>query len=339
MSRSLTTVIILRVVQQVSCPAMNKNRFVVGVDGGGSKTVALIADESGRIHGRGESGSSNYHNVGADAAGGAIKKAVKEAQIQAGLGGKFLSTSVVALAAIDCSNDKKIAQRFVQKTSIARKNFVVHDSIAAIYASTRGEPGVIVNSGTGSVAAGINRHGQYARAGGWGYILDDEGSGYDIGRKGLNYAFKSLDGRVPATKLVTIFKRFFGVKNLEDALERIYTDGLTVEEIAHLAPFVSKAAHNDQVSRQIVRAAGVELAKLVCAVSRQLRMTNERFTVTIVGGSFKSGRNLLRPFEASIKKECPHVRINKLKIEPVNGAVLLALSVLHNGEDVIRKLQ
>jgi N-acetylglucosamine kinase len=320
-------------------PAMNKNRFVVGVDGGGSKTVALLADENGRIHGRGESGSSNYHNIGTDAAGRAIKKAVKEAQTQAGRSGKFLSTSVVALAAIDCDHDKKVTQHFVQKTKIARKNFVVHDSVAALYASTRGKPGVIVNSGTGSVAAGINRHGQYARAGGWGYILDDEGSAYDIGRKGLNYAFRSLDGRTPATSLVTIFKRFFGVKNLEDVLERIYTDGLTVEEIAHLAPLVSKAAHSDQVSRQIVNAAGVELAKLVCAVSRQLKMTNERFTVTIVGGSFKSGRNLLRPFEASIRKECPHVRISKLKIEPVNGAVLLALSVLHNGENVIRKLR
>src|SRR5208283_4266980 len=281
MSRSLTTVIILRVVQQVSCPAMNKNRFVVGVDGGGSKTVALIADERGRIYGRGESGPSNYHNIGANAAGRAIKKAVKEAQTQAGLIDKVLLTSVVALAAIDCTNDKKIAQRFVQKTKIARKNFVVHDSIAALYASTRGEPGVIVISGTGCVAAGINRHGQYARAGGWGYLIDDEGSAYDIGRKGLNYAFKSLDGRVPDTKLVAIFKRFFGVKNLEDALERIYS-GLTVREIAHLAPLVSKAAHTDKVSRQIVNTAGVELAKLVCAVSRQLRMTNERFTVSIV---------------------------------------------------------
>jgi len=318
---------------------MNKNRFVVGVDGGGSKTVALIADERGRIYGRGESGSSNYHNIGANAAGRAIKKAVKEAQTQAGLIDTLPSTSVVALAAIDCSHDKKIAHHFVQKTRIARKNYVVHDSIAALYASTRGEPGVIVISGTGCVAAGINRHGQYARAGGWGYLLDDEGSAYDIGRKGLNYAFRSLDGRVPNTKLVPIFKRFFGVKNLEDALGRIYSGGLTVREIAHLAPLVSKAAHNDRVSRQIVNTAGVELAKLVCAVSRQLRMTNERFTVSIVGGNFKSGKNLLQPFEADIRKECPHVRISKLKIEPVNGALLLALLVLHNGESVIRKLQ
>jgi len=318
---------------------MVNSRFVVGVDGGGSKTVALIADERGRIYGRGETGSSNYHNIGAKAAGVAIKRAVRSAQNQAGLSGKSISTSVVALAAIDCANDRKIAERFVQKIKIATKNFVVHDSVAALYASTRGEPGVIVISGTGCVAAGINKHGRYARVGGWGYILGDEGSAYDIGRKGLNYAFRSLDGMVPPTKLVTIFKRFFGVKNLEDTLERIYTEGFTVKEIAHLAPLVSKAARHDRVSRQIVKTAGVELAKLVCAVAQQLRMTDERFTVAIVGGNFRSGRYLLRPFEASIREKCPYVKIIKLKTEPVNGAVLLALSVLHNGDNVIHRLR
>lgn len=311
---------------------------ILGIDGGGSKTVALVADENGRVLGRGETGPSNYHNIGVNAAGRAIKKAVEEAQAQAGLKGRIPEVAVVALAAIDCATDKRIARRFVQRLAIARKSFVIHDSIAALYASTRGKPGVIVISGTGCVAAGINKHGQYARAGGWGYIIDDEGSAYDMGRQGIKYAFKSLDGRIPNTELVQIFKRVFHVKNLDDAMERIYVEGLSVEEIAHFAPLVSKAARHDQVSRQIVNKAGLELAKLVRAVATRLRMTDEQFTVSIVGGNFKSGRNLLRPFELSIREECPHVRISKLRAEPVSGALLIALSVLRKGESEISKI-
>ncbi len=313
---------------------MIKNRYVVGVDGGGSKTVALVATENGKILGRGEAGPSNYHNIGPIAAGRAITKAVREAQSNAGLMKKKPELAVVALAAIDSPIDLKLANGFVRQTGIARKFAVVHDSIAALYASTRGKPGIIVISGTGCVAAGINKNGHYARAGGWGHLIGDEGSAYDIGRKGLNYAFKSLDGMIPTTKLVPIFKRVFHVKHLEDSLEKIYVTGFSVEEIAHLAPRISNAAQYDAVSRQIVSDAGLDLAKLVRAVARRLEMTDDQFSVAIVGGNFRSGMNLLAPFEASIKEECVHARITRLRVEPVKGAVLLGLSMLHEDRKV-----
>src|SRR3989304_5963934 len=159
------------------------SRFVVGVDGGGTKTVALVGTVRGRVLGRSESGSSNYHNVGPIAASKAISRAVIEAQRQAGLVGRKAEIAVVALAAVDSVKDRMAAERFVRAAKIARKSIVVHDSLGALYAATRGSPGIVIISGTGCVAAGINKAGKHCRASGWGYIVDDEGSGYDIGRE------------------------------------------------------------------------------------------------------------------------------------------------------------
>ena len=170
-------------------------RYVIGIDGGATKTVALIGTENGKILGRGESGSSNYHNIGTTAASAAIKRAVREALRQARIVGSNPDVAIVALAAINSPRDLAIAHRFVRATKIASRTLVVHDSVAALQAATHGKPGIVVISGTGCVAAGINREGNYIRAGGWGYLIDDEGSAYDIGKKALRSAFRMRDGR------------------------------------------------------------------------------------------------------------------------------------------------
>ncbi len=298
--------------------------YVVGVDGGATKTVALLGDEHSRIFGRGESGSSNYHNVGIPLAVKAIRGAVRAAQERAGVLGTP-EIAVVALAGIDSPRDRVIARRFVRDAKIARESFVVHDSVAALEAATRGKPGIIVISGTGCVAAGINSGGEYRRAGGWGYLAGDEGSGYDIGRKALMAAYRALDGSGQPTGLTNAFKRRFRVGALEDALPEIYSNGMTVDEIARLAPLISRMASKDRVSRQILSNAGIALAELVCAVARRLRMAHVPLTVSTVGGVFKAGRYLTDSFTAKVRNECPFAKIVRPRIEPATGAFSLAL--------------
>lgn len=297
---------------------------MVGVDGGASKTVALVGTVEGEVLGRGETGSSNYHNVGPTVAGKAIKNAVLAAQEKAGLSGTVPKTAVVALAAINSRKDRRVTSRFVRLTRIAKTSFVIHDSVAALYAATQGEPGIIVISGTGSAAAGINRSGEYVRVSGWGYLVDDEGSAYDVGRKALTAAFRNLDGRNPNTKLTRILKRRFGVKSLEEILNTIYTKDWGVEEIASLAPLVSTAAKTDKVCRNILKQSGISLAQLAVTAAKRLRMTRSKFPVATVGGNFKSGRYLLEPFASRVKLECPHARVRGLDIEPAKGAFWLA---------------
>jgi N-acetylglucosamine kinase len=142
-----------------------------------------------------------------------------------------------------------------------------------------------------------------------------------------------LDGRARPTNLISILKRNFQVKMLEDALSLIYANGVSVEEVARLASLVSRAASRDKVCKEILNNAGITLAELACAVARRLCMTDDSFKVATVGGSFKSGRHLLKPFTARIKSECPRARVIRLKVEPARGAFLLAASELLNRSD------
>jgi len=316
---------------------LKAHRYVIGVDGGATKTVALIGSENGKILGRGESGSSNYHNIGTTAASMAIKRAVTEAQKQARIRWSNPEIAVVALAAVDSPRDRATALRFVRAAKIARTNIVVHDSVAALHAATHGRPGIIVISGTGCVAAGINKAGNYVRAGGWGCLIDDEGSAYDIGIKALRSAFRMLDGRAPKTKLASMLKRRFRVKTLEDALSLVYSNKFGVDGIAGLTPLVSKLASSDRVCRGILNDAGVSLAELTCVVAKELRMKRDPLAITLVGGTFKAGRYLLQPFQARVRKECPLAKVEIMNIEPVLGAFSLAVFELQTREPPVRE--
>jgi N-acetylglucosamine kinase-like BadF-type ATPase len=305
-------------------------RYVLGVDGGATKTVALIGTEDGKILGRGQSGSSNYHNVGVRAASLSVRRAVADARKQAKIRSNSVRVAVVALAAADSNRDRANVLRFVRQMKIARKSVVVHDTLAALQAATGGRPGIIVISGTGCVAAGVNGAGRYVRVGGWGYVIDDEGSGYDIGTKALRSAFRTIDGRAPYTRLTPSLKRRFQVGRLEDALNAIYSGELGVNGVAALAPLVSRLAPVDRVCRDILSRAGESLAELSCAVAKQLGMTHDAFPIALVGGTFKAGSYLLRPLVTTVRKECPRANVKILKVEPALGALSLAVKEFQN---------
>jgi N-acetylglucosamine kinase-like BadF-type ATPase len=313
----------------------DRRSYILGIDGGATKTVALLGDEHGKTLGRGETGSSNYHNIGPLAASKALRRAARAAQTNANTL-RLPDIAVVALAGIDSTKHRNVALRFVRSSRIARSTYVVHDSIAALRAATRGQPGIIVIAGTGCIAAGINAEGNYARAGGWGYLVDDEGSAYDIGHKALAAAFRYLDGRGAPTKLAAIFNRRFKVEVLSDAMNKIYRE-LTVDDVAALAPLVSSMAPYDNVSRQILNDAGVGLAELVGAVAKRLSMTRNQFVISTVGGTFHAGRYLSQPFMKRIRKRCPLARVVVRKIDPASGALSLAYCELQRRRSLARK--
>jgi N-acetylglucosamine kinase-like BadF-type ATPase len=326
----------LQVIIAISI-GLKTRRYAIGVDGGATKTVALIGTEKGEILGRGESGSSNYHNVGTDAASKAIKIAVSRARKRARIRESYSDIGVIALAAVNSPRDLATARDFVRAAEIAPRVFVVHDSVAALHAATHGKPGIVVISGTGCMAAGINKAGRYVRAGGWGYIIDDEGSAYDIGTKALRSAFRTLDGRTPRTKLASALRRRFRVKMLENASPLIYSAEFGIDSIAGLTPLVSKLAPSDEVCREILRNSGVALAGLTCVVAKQLGIEHDAFSIALVGGTFKAGRYLLQPFRARVRKECPRAEVLIMKTEPVLGALALAVSELQEPQITTRK--
>lgn len=306
--------------------------WVLGLYGGGSKTVALVANEKGRVLGRGESGPSNYHTAGLAGAGGALQMAVDTAIADAGLVNQALATAFFALAGVDRPTDRQVMSAVVARLGLTCPVNMDHDAVAALAGATSGQPGVVVMAGTGAIAYGEDAQGARARSGGYGPLLGDEGSGYDIGRKALMAALRAEDGRSPATGLTVKLKKRFMLDRMTDLIHLVYGSPAPLQrpEIASLSPLVVEAAREgDGIAKEILRVAGRELGLSAAAVLKQLNWDGAK-TVQVAGsgGVFAAGNLLALPMQQVVHSVCPQAQICQPQHTPAYGAVLLGLRSL-----------
>ena len=300
--------------------------LVSGVDGGATKTVAVVGRLDGTLLAFARSSSSNYHNIGAGNAAKSIRMSVVAACRHAQASTSKLETVVMGLAGMDCPRDFRIGQRVADLTDVGKRRIVVHDSVIALYAATLGRPGIVVNAGTGSFAAGIDADGRTIRAGGWGNIIDDEGSAYDIGRLGIRATLRALDGTERKTAIGKLLVRKFKLHALEDIIHEVYKKPMTVEEISSISKLVAQAAVNgDQAARNIFVYEGRALANFVSTIARRLDITRSKPDIYCTGGVFKAGPVLLNPFRRELRKTVPRFVLRHPRFEPVIGAFILAL--------------
>lgn len=299
---------------------------LAGIDGGATKTVAVIGTPQGILLRSAQSSSSNYHNVGIRKAAWSIRDAVQKACKPEGVPIKSIDIAVMGLAAMDSPTDFVAGRRVAGIAGVGKRQIVRHDSVIALYAATLGRPGIVVNAGTGSFAAGIDRRGRVIRAGGWGNVVDDEGSAYDIGKLAIRAALRSIDGREKETILTRLLKREFRLRELEDIVYEIYSRPMTVDELSAVSGLVAKAAvSGDRVARGIFEYEGRVLANLVAAIARRLGMTESKPDIYCIGGVFKAGNILLGPFRKELRRSIPRFIIRQPGFEPVVGAFILAL--------------
>ncbi|HYG58673.1 MAG TPA: BadF/BadG/BcrA/BcrD ATPase family protein [Symbiobacteriaceae bacterium] len=303
--------------------------WVLGLDGGGTKTVALVANERGRVLGRGESGPANYHTAGLERAAEHIQQACSNAITDAGLVTQALSSACLALAGVDRTSDRQVMAGIVARLGLTCPVLLENDAAAALTGATGGRPGVVVVAGTGSIAFGEDEKGHRARAGGYGPLLGDEGSGYDIGRKGLIAALRAEDGRSPHTVLVERIKQRFMLESMTDMINLVYGNPAPLQrpEIAGLAPMVVEAAREgDSISREILRVAGRELGLCAAAVLQRLQWDSGAAVPVAGSGSvFAAGSLLALPMEQVIRSVCPRAEMTQPKHTAAYGSVLLAL--------------
>lgn len=252
----------------------------LGIDGGGSKTLAVIVDDVGYEWGRGVAGSSNHEVVGLDRAVVAIHDAVGKATIAAHTD-LPLAAAWIGLAGIDHPRDLKMLAPAVR--SFAATVRISNDAELVLSALPR-QVGVAVISGTGSIALGRDAQGTLARVGGWGHVLGDEGSGFGIGREALQCAVRAADGRGPATALLDSILRHWHLPAPESLLERVYPT-FDKTAIAALAPLVLALARDgDPMARRIEAQAANELALAVMTVARRLGFVAGPLPVAFGGG-------------------------------------------------------
>jgi N-acetylglucosamine kinase-like BadF-type ATPase len=222
--------------------------------------------------------------------------------------------------------DFRAGQRVAGLTGLGKRRIVVHDSVIAIYAATLGRPGIVVNAGTGSFAAGIGLDGKPIRASGWGNIIDDEGSAYDIGRRAMRASLRALDGTERKTTIAKLLVRKFRLDSLEDIVYEVHNKPMSTREISSISKLVAQAALNgDQVARGIFAYEGRAMASFVSAIARRLEMTQSKPDIYCTGGVFKAGPVLLNPFKRELRKSVLHFTLRHPRFEPVIGAFILAL--------------
>jgi N-acetylglucosamine kinase-like BadF-type ATPase len=308
---------------------LKSEQLVLGIDGGGTKTAACLAlRESGgeaSIVGRGYGGPSNAQTLGLPAALQSLDCAVDEALRDASVSRGPVAAACLGLAGADRESVATPLAEWAAQRQLANSLRIVHDGLPVLAAGTPDGWGVALIAGTGSFAFGMDAAGRSARAGGWGHLFGDEGSGYAIALAGLRAAAQAADGRGPATQLVD---RLLGRLSLSQPMElipAIYGSSGDRAAIASLAEVVvGTAAAGDPVAEQLVCDAAEELARMVSALAVRLDLSDAPCPLALAGGALLHGERLQQRLRESLSSMSVHAEPIASVAEPVLGAVRLA---------------
>src|SRR5437763_6337063 len=281
-----------------------------GIRGGATQTFCLTDDEKS-VLGSGASGSSNLIRVGEAQARESLNSAIQQACAAAHLSPAQIHKTCVGLAGAGRSEISSAARR-VMLEIVGGEVQVVGDTIIALEAAFGRGPGVVVIAGTGSIAYGRNAAGQTGRAGGWGFAISDEGSGYWIGRAAVASAMRSLDEEGKSPLLDTILKTW----KLESLDKLIVTANATPPpNFAALLPAVLAAANaGDPAASDVLAQAGSELAGRAIAVTRRLFRTASEIPGAMSGGVFQNAALVREHFYKSFRPEYTTARINETAV-------------------------
>ncbi|MGE5577875.1 MAG: N-acetylglucosamine kinase [Syntrophothermus sp.] len=325
---------------------MSMKRYFIGVDGGGSKTLCLVASEDGTILGRGKGGPLNPVFVSREEAKFSLRQAVAQALKQAAGKDNRNTTASNRLAFAPDHQPLKVETIYIGAPAVdeqfsrealegvccfERLVSEGDDALNAFTGALVAPPGVVVLAGTGSFAMGIDAGGNRMVVGGWGTLLGDEGSGYEIGLNALKAVARASEGREEPTMLTQKLRQHLHFGAESELRHIVYRTGLSRHMIAELAVLVSEAAsEGDAVAARIISSAGKELGLLAVAVLQRLALPsdfhpNDSCRVALTGGVRKAGRLLLDHFTATVAKAAPGCEIVEPRYEPVVGSLLLAL--------------
>jgi N-acetylglucosamine kinase-like BadF-type ATPase len=297
-------------------------RYVVGIDAGGTKTVGLLADETGTVVAEARGMGANLQTDGELQ----VEKVFDE--IMEALSRHHpVSAVCLGIAGVDRPHDESVIRSILRRLGHRESARVVNDGAIALVAGAPGRVGVVVLAGTGSICYGADRSGRTARAGGYGFLLADEGSGYWLGHQALRAAVRAADGRGPETRLQGLVFEALGVTSVAELIPRVYEKGLPKYRIAALAGLVQMAHDKgDAAAAELIDGAGRELALAGRSVARQLQLGDEPYPVVLAGGVFKGCPSVVDSLTRHL--ELPNARPALLTVEPARGAVALALDLL-----------
>ena len=314
-------------------------RLVLGVDGGGSKTHAMVAGERGEVLGFASSDRSNWEDTGLDGARIALEKAITGALAAAGVMAGELAASAFGLAGLDWDDDRPMLAALLDPLGLGGPRALDNDSFIALRAGTSQPFGVVVIAGTGTVAAGRDRAGRTFRTLGLGPMYGDFGSATDVAEEGIRAVADAWTGRGPATSLTELLPPLAGCASPRELLQRFSRNAIPLPSAAPLV--LREAAAGDEACRAIVVAAGTALGEAAALVARRLGLEREAFDMVMAGGLFRGRSRLLEATLAGVlRRVAPEAVPVRLACRPVVGAVIeaLLLAGVEVSSDVRRQL-
>lgn len=298
--------------------------LVLGVDGGASSTLALLADAAtGVVVGRGEGGPSNLQAIGEVAALAELDSAVGRAFVAAGIDRRPVAAACLGLAGVDL-DARDVIDRWAAGVGLADRLSIANDATLLFAAGTPDGWGLAVICGTGSIAFSRDPHGREARAGGWGYLMGDEGSAWMVGLLGLRAACRAADGVID-TALLPVLLAELGSADPRDFIPAVYRGSWDKARIAGLAPAVVAAAEaGDPVAHKLVVGEVTELARTAVAAADRNRLSRLGVPVALAGGLVLQNEFYRRLFLEALTGFGLHPGTVGLVDEPAVGAVVMA---------------
>ncbi|MCI3920849.1 ATPase [Paenibacillus sp. TRM 82003] len=305
--------------------------YYLGVDGGGSKTLAVLCDERGVVVGRGVGGCGN-HQVNEALARSSIRQAVDEALRQAGVPEERIGFTVYGLAGADREADFRILRPMMAEIGLSPHD-IVCDTVIGLRAGTRQSDGVVLVCGTGTNCYGVNRCGESFQCGGFGYAFGDFGGGSDLAIEVFRTVIRTWEGRGEPTLLTEATLAALGYDSVEEMFHDFLDRGGRVPH--RIAKVLFEVADRDETARSILRRQGEELGRAANATIRRLGMERDAFDLVLVGSVLtrSDGQYVLPHIEQTVRAIAPGCRLTVLSLEPAAGALLLAME--RSGIEVI----
>ena len=297
--------------------------YVLGVDGGGSKTLAVVADWTGEVVGIGRTGSANHQVMGLEGAMEEVHQAVMHAYDMGGIAPADVQTAAYCIAGADLPEDFDLLRPALNGLKLARQARLDNDIMAALRSGSDERNAVVVGWGSGVNACGRNAAGQEIRLPALGWISGDWGGGGDLGREAVFLVVRADDGRGQSTAMREPVLQALGVPDVKELIRTLYLREGAWVPMHRLAPIVFAVANGgDAVARALVERAGIEVADTARALLRRLDLLEVPADVVLGGSIFKAESPLLiETIRSRLAAAAPYARLVRPEIEPVLGAL------------------
>ena len=303
-------------------------KFLIGIDGGGTKTKCVVTDLQLNKLFECFGGPSNFLILGTEKVSDTILNLIEQSKSALNFNYEDIAAVVLGTTGAGRRNDAELLEndfaKFIKDKPINTCNFRVEsDARAALEGAFSGKPGSILIAGTGSIMFGKDSAGAIHRVGGFGRFLGDEGSGFVLGKSGLTAVSKHFDGRGTETLLTKLISEKLKISSSEILITEVYKNNF---DIASVAPLVIEAASKgDEICKNILEAQTDELVMHLASMAKKINQP--KLDVAFIGGLISSKNAYSDLFRKKIASKLPQINIKDLDYPPEMGAILIASAI------------